>query len=72
MVALWVSVAVFLAGHLGVAIWFGSRVAEQLRRVLSDVDSLARDVKLLAHHDVRLEHLEARVFDLERVWRGGS
>jgi hypothetical protein len=64
-----VAIAIFLVGHLGVAIWFASSVSGQLKQLTRDMRDTVMEVKAIAKDATRISVLEQRVVTLEADMR---
>jgi hypothetical protein len=56
-----VTISLFLLSHLGIAIWFASRMSAKVAAMSDAVQAMAVDLKSLAAIDTRLAVLEQRM-----------
>ena len=65
MIGTAITLAIFLFGHLGAAIWFASRVSTEMRTMGEDLKALNVDVRLIGTQNQRISVLEQRILTLE-------
>ncbi len=60
-----ISIGIFLLTHLGVAIWFASKVKTELVHIREDVTEAAEAIKQMATMNTRISVLEQRMNRVE-------
>lgn len=65
VVGAFVTILLFCAGHLGMAIWFASKINSQITNIANDVGELTRDSKEFVKTQAKLEYFERRLTALE-------
>jgi len=71
-----VAIASFLVSHLGLAVWFASKVSVRVEQMAVALENMETDLKELAALDKRLAVLEERVarseLDLREVLKAAA
>jgi small-conductance mechanosensitive channel len=64
-VGAFVTMLLFCVGHLGMAIWFASKINNQMTNIAIDVGELTKDSKLFMMTQAKIEYFERRLNALE-------
>lgn len=70
-VTITVTIALFLAGHLGAAIWFASGMKVRVDQMTDDLRQLTAEVRALVANEVRMGVMEQRITELEKRFDAG-
>lgn len=62
-------IVVFLLSHLGVAIWFASKMNTRIAQIASSVVEMTNDIKVMALMNTRITVLESRINRTEEDMR---
>ncbi len=56
-----ITIAIFLLSHLGVAVWFASKMSTKIEVIAVSVEEMTADIKQMAAMETRIAVLDSRM-----------